>query len=1052
MPKKEKDPEDFGKKVKKKINVKKIIPTPVLEKKSYWSRLKEQTKHLKESAYKHRYKIAAATVIAAGAGAAAYKINLDKKEKQLLKQEKENLNKQNQSLNKQNQGLINRIKELKTPSEPKPLNIDTLNNYFDELKKFLEKAKNQNVKTTSELTKLFDSSKQQNTEMKNINKNIEKAISDDNQEQIKQLRSLLIQSDSKRKLLHSEIKGYKSILNEQEIELEKTETALNKLDEATKIINNLKLSDEEKEKQLKKLTENLVVNHGIVEQLIKEKEELKRRIDKLLSELGEKNIQIDNLLKQITKLESDLSNQEQQLRNNIDKLLSDFETNSILISNLKSQLDIKNKELESSNLLNIEQKQKLKNELVDITSKFNKINSNYASSLTKINELEKTINELTHQIALNDTQLKQKQSEIVQKQSDINQKQSEIVKLKESSDNDKFNLNMEIGNLTKELMLMTSDLIKIRSELTDAAIKKAKDLFEKEKQKYEKSNEELNRRLVDNVSSTAKEINKQITKNKFMVTSINTQLNKLNDVQQKLIDDQKRLNEIKKLNAIRNLGLSLKNKKMEKQLDSQKRLNETRVTIATNKVKAIELYNLLYNSLNFDLKNQFEKQIISAEEKLKNLYIKGYNKGYKPKKNPFGKSKFKFGQIVSINYLTVGNIQSIYDNLIEQENKRVVEVEKARRDAEQVEARRKKLEESRLFLDKEERERLNKIREELLKNVYNANSPNYIKNIQSNANGDINKLEIGAKLYSTLILYNEDLKNINYKDVYSKIYNLINSDVVTLRNTLPDNHTKDKQKLDMFVLNDLKKINNPIYDNIDNIQKFQNDLVDLFLIYNNLKDELFPVRIVMNFAIRNVSNLTGLSDSEVNSNYYQTQQVGNHQNIKNILPITYRKINDIEKIPNDEYGPYFKVTDTNNTHNAYKVKEDILTFLDNDSDKLPHLIYSAYGFSGSGKSYTLIANANKNNMLRKIMENINEIIIDKKLTNVIYKYRMYDIYGEIKSINNDDKGCNIPNVTDNDPDINPPKYTYYQKDFIEFKTSNNIDQAVTHFEKIRKNN
>jgi len=372
-------------------------------------------------------------------------------------------------------------------------------------------------------------------------------------------------------------------------------------------------------------------------------------------------------------------------------------------------------------------------------------------------------------------------------------------------------------------------------------------------------------------------------------------------------------------------------------------------------------------------------------------------------------------------------------------------------------------------IDKKEIEaNFGKIRDSLLKDFYSNDAPQYMKDIKADfdkqKNLDLVKsieiLRSGETLFTTFILYNDELMTTPYRTLYTKIYNLVKKDTESLLNTLID-APASKAELTNFVNNDLSDINNEKWSNIDMIKDFTTLLLKTFQECTKLTDKIFPVRIVMNFANRNVSRLPNLTDEDVLANYTITKQNPNKQIVTNILEQKYREINNIEKIPSDVYGPYFKVTDTNKTHIEYKVESDILSFFINSDDdpRPPHIIYSAYGFSGSGKSYTLISDVNKNNVLRRVMASIQKLSKSKNI-NVNYSYRMYDIYGEYKNaridgkIDRNDKGCNV-GVVDTNPDVEP-KHTYYKEEhktnFENFNDPSTIDKSVIEFEKSRKQN
>ena len=84
---------------------------------------------------------------------------------------------------------------------------------------------------------------------------------------------------------------------------------------------------------------------------------------------------------------------------------------------------------------------------------------------------------------------------------------------------------------------------------------------------------------------------------------------------------------------------------------------------------------------------------------------------------------------------------------------------------------------------------------------------------------------------------------------------------------------------------------------------------------------------------------------------------------------------------NKTYGPFYKILHTSNTqqkNKQYDVKEDLKRFFDPE-DNLDHMTYAGYGFSGSGKTFTLIEGTNPkyNSIVNQISEYIQDNERDK---------------------------------------------------------------------------
>ena len=103
------------------------------------------------------------------------------------------------------------------------------------------------------------------------------------------------------------------------------------------------------------------------------------------------------------------------------------------------------------------------------------------------------------------------------------------------------------------------------------------------------------------------------------------------------------------------------------------------------------------------------------------------------------------------------------------------------------------------------------------------------------------------------------------------------------------------------------------------------------------------------------------------------------------------------------YGPFYKIFHTSNTgqeKKQYIVDEDLNRFFD-EKDDIQHITYAGYGFSGSGKTYTLIEGENES--YYSIINQISTYITGKKNSKEItdININIYEKYKEIK-----DKKCN----------------------------------------------
>jgi hypothetical protein len=98
------------------------------------------------------------------------------------------------------------------------------------------------------------------------------------------------------------------------------------------------------------------------------------------------------------------------------------------------------------------------------------------------------------------------------------------------------------------------------------------------------------------------------------------------------------------------------------------------------------------------------------------------------------------------------------------------------------------------------------------------------------------------------------------------------------------------------------------------------------------------------------------------------------------------------------YGPFYKVLHTSSKNPKelyYDVKEDFNRLTKSDSD-IDHIIYAGYGFSGSGKTYTLVEKGNPNSILNQI-----QVLLKQKEKEITPKIKTYSRYAEIY-----DRDCN----------------------------------------------
>ena len=280
----------------------------------------------------------------------------------------------------------------------------------------------------------------------------------------------------------------------------------------------------------------------------------------------------------------------------------------------------------------------------------------------------------------------------------------------------------------------------------------------------------------------------------------------------------------------------------------------------------------------------------------------------------------------------------------------------------------------------------------------------------------VNSVENAIKLYNVLDPFNKisidnhNVKIANFNQLADLIYSYIETDIANYKITYKSNPSI------LASLNESNNLTKPENANlirstdrnevtINKINNTINNIIDNLSEYNRIKDKVFPVRIVINFAKRLGNNNT--VDTTTAENNYTSSIAGNGiiHNILNPNDRHYTENGKKIEVNQPTYGPYYNVTNTDcpikneRCPNAYNISEDINNCL--TSNEKHHLIYSAFGFSGSGKTFTIIPQTengrtkNPHNILYQINE-----ILNGKIEKC--EYNIFDIYGETS-----DGKCNV---------------------------------------------
>ena len=312
-------------------------------------------------------------------------------------------------------------------------------------------------------------------------------------------------------------------------------------------------------------------------------------------------------------------------------------------------------------------------------------------------------------------------------------------------------------------------------------------------------------------------------------------------------------------------------------------------------------------------------------------------------------------------------------------------------------------------------------------------------------NPSVPQLVINSKdIYDHLSLYNDKLISTDLTHLFSKVKGFVIADV--------NKCTKDATTVGKGGL--ITKFNEE-YGHLQNVnlevplQDLKEKISSLLNSFIRLKDEIYPVRIIVNLAKIKPANSPITSQTIADQNFKNSQSGG--KKVHNILEGTHlNKIPDTDySLTRADYGPFYDVRNT--SENTYDVNQDVIRMFKRDpSDKkLPHIIYSAYGFSGSGKSYTLIQTRNRDNILSRVIASIKQLSDDK---NIKLRYSIYDYYGETP----DPQGCNVLTKTDpvsgvvqileQDKSVIAEQTTFAEKVVIPLKDYQQIVKGIQDFE------
>ena len=749
-----------------------------------------------------------------------------------------------------------------------------------------------------------------------------------------------------------------------------------KLDQLARLEESLKTASQEEKAQI---NSQIVILQTTLKKIQEENEELQNKLNAKIKEynLSEK-IHEDNLKDAIKITEQqNISNDEKEKQ--LQALITE-KTNLLIKINdeklLSEQRETVIKEVEKKYkrrlalLTGVKQLKinALESELKSKTGEFDKLEQNLHIAVSNIQTFSETIKS-------NNEKLEKLQGELTLK-AGLSTEQVQQLKLQIS------NLQTQLSDEGSKFAAKQAEINKLQTDIAGKKITEVIDEYQAKLKEYNAKNVQLvAQQGTDELKNQG--IKKQIEQNNTAYASLKADLEKIIEVERKIQKDNEKLKKLKAQQSFQKLRGNLDQKSQTRQLEAKKIISEKRI----EKVKATKNINELYKKLVQDaLENGFHTEFIKAinnaeaekKERIDNLY--------KPK-------KVSFGNVIEIKYLTSKEIQSIYDKLFEKANEKAMK-EKAEAEAE-----------------KQRQEQIKKM-ESMISDLKNlTKKPKYITDLLSICDKDKTPLNYinTYSIYQNLSLYNDNLYNdqTSLTNLYSQVKKYITENIATFID-----QAKAIQK--EYLITEFEKSDEMKKTSVDINPPFENLKNTISILLNNfikLKDDIFPVRIVINFG-KELPKKSPVTEPSVPLKNYNDSLTSDNKNIKNILynqispenGLNLSQTSDGKKILKDNiYGPFYTVTNT--TDNTYDVKEDVnRIFNKNKNDtKIPHLIYSAYGFSGSGKSYTLIQTSNKNNVLTRVIKAIEDIAPPKMKENLKLRYSIYDYYGE----NPDPLGCMV---------------------------------------------
>ena len=235
-------------------------------------------------------------------------------------------------------------------------------------------------------------------------------------------------------------------------------------------------------------------------------------------------------------------------------------------------------------------------------------------------------------------------------------------------------------------------------------------------------------------------------------------------------------------------------------------------------------------------------------------------------------------------------------------------------------------------------------------------------------------------------------KQVNLPKIEENLFPLIEQKIENLIDNI-----KKKYTIKNSIGEKGKEIKISINREINQLKKLKCDNTQFFSKFNTFNEKAFKYYLSY-FPVKNIINLSTFVGGDENSK--EQIQANNLLSSIDAKGQKLGKIMESIALQTTSYGPFYKILHTGHIDEEKKDEQgeetkinkkyhDITEEFNNlfSGDDIDHIIYAGYGFSGSGKTYTLLEKSNDNSILKQIERLLKENKIE-------YKIEPYSRYAE----------------------------------------------------------